>query len=197
MAFTSCVAQRCFRWTPREEQRKGKELRIEPRKKIANSIPLPVFVAIMSLASRWLASIPPSALSGALVSGSFFLFLDSILTANREENPADHFTFVMAIPFIFSVISFVVINFTEPSNFHELTGSAAKARAFLFFGWMTSLGASVGSLAVCGTHFVGEGTREHVSPAVSLVGASCLLPLAAVSLWWSKGTVSASEEYVW
>lgn len=139
----------------------------------------------------------PSAVSGALVAMCFFLFLDAVLIANKEVNPHDHFTFVLALPYIFSILGFVVVNATEPSQFHDITTDAAKSRGFLFAGWVLLLSASAASLVQCSAHFVGIGTRESVFPGIALVLVSALMPLAAVALWWSKGTVSPSEEFEW
>lgn len=143
------------------------------------------------------AQMHPASISGALVSIAVFLFLDSIWTANREQLVHDQFTFVMALPCIISAIGFVVVNVTKPGDFHDITTQAAKARGFLFLGWVLLFTASVISLAQCSAYFVGMGTRESVFPGIALVVVTCVMPVAAVALWWSKGTVSASEEFEW
>lgn len=143
------------------------------------------------------AQLHPAMISGALVSIAFFLFVDAVLTSRREALEQDRFTFVMAMPCIVSVVGFVVVNVTKPGDFHDITTQAAKARGFLFFGWVLLSTASVLALAQCSVNFVGMGTREAVFPGVALVIVTCVIPIAAVALWWSKGTVSASEEFEW
>lgn len=128
---------------------------------------------------------------------SVFFVIDAAITANREVDAKDHFTFFLAIPIVFSFIGFGVVNVTKPSDFHDITTEAAKARGFLFIGWVVLLGSSVLALCQCYTHFVGEGTREHPSVGVSLVIATGMLPLATVALWWSKGVVHSSDEFEW
>lgn len=144
-----------------------------------------------------IAQLHPASISGALVSVAFFLFLDAVLTTNREQLVRNQFTFVMALPFIISIIGFVVVNVTKPGDFHDITTQAAKARGFLFLGWVLLFTASVVALCQCSAYFVGMGTRDSVYPGAALVVVTCIMPVAAVALWWSKGTVSASEEFEW
>ncbi len=130
-----------------------------------------------------LSSLHPAFVSGVLFSAAWFTFADAAIMANHEPDPKNHFTFTMAIPSIFSFIAFVVINFTKPSHFHD---AGPRARGLLFCGWVLALSSSVGALGVCGSHFVGDGTRIHSFPGVALVLHSCLLAVAAVTLWWAK-----------
>jgi hypothetical protein len=145
----------------------------------------------------FVAQLHPATISGALVSIALFLFLDAVWTANREQLVHDQFTFVMALPCIISSIGFAVVNVTKPGDFHDITTQAAKARGFLFLGWVLLFTSSIISLAQCSAYFVGMGTRESVFPGTALVVVTCVIPIAAVALWWSKGTVSASEEFEW
>jgi hypothetical protein len=140
-----------------------------------------------------LSRLHPAFVAGALFAVAWFIFADAAIVANSEPDPQNHFTFTMAIPSIFSFIAFVIINMTKPSNFHD---AHPRERGLLFCGWVLALSSSIGALGVCGARFVGGSTRVHSYPGVALVLHSCLISVAAVSLWWAKGD-AASDSLQW
>lgn len=137
--------------------------------------------------------LPLSMVSGCLMSVATFLFFDALAICNQEMNPSDHFHFVLCIPFLFSLLGFALINFTRPGDVHVggINERNPKTVGCLFAGWLTSFASSIGALWICGSHFTGVGTREHVVPGYELVFANCLIALSAVALWWSKGVEDA------
>ena len=140
----------------------------------------------------------PAAVAGASFAICCFLMLDAVLVANAEPLSENRFTFVLSIPFIFSVIGYAIMNLTSPAQVgDELSSGSKRAKGIFFCGWFILFAASVGALAVCGKSYVGEGTRRRSSPGVCLVLASSLLPLSSVSLWWGKGTRVSSDELEW
>lgn len=143
-------------------------------------------MSLLNVAS--LLPVHPAALAGVLVAVSFFMWLDGVLQCNKEANADLHFSFIMSTPAIFTTLGFIAINVTRPADLvhHKNSG---RAQGFLFFGWVLSLGSSIGALVICATHFVGDGYRESTFPGIAIVAHSFLLPLAAVALWWSKGDV--------
>jgi hypothetical protein len=142
-----------------------------------------------------LTDLHPAFVSGFLFAVSWFIFADAAITANREPDPSNHFTFTMAIPGLFSFIAFVMINLTKPSNFHD---AEPRERGLLFLGWVLALSSSIGALGICGEHFVGTGgTRLRSYPGVAIVLHTCLMALGAVALWWAKGDGSSGSNLQW
>ena len=126
----------------------------------------------------------PALISGVLFAVAWALLIDGACIAHREPKESNHFHFVLVIPAIFSMLAFMMMNCTSPSEMFP--DPQPKAKAFFLLSWVLFLSSTLASLTIVGVSFVGTIDRQSVWPGVSLVVHSAVLPLASVALWFAK-----------
>lgn len=136
----------------------------------------------MSLLNVKHPNFPPLA-AGILFGLAFVLFIDGIVLANKEEDAANHFSFVMCIPAIFSTIGLLLLHLVSPAEVKEGDG---RGRVLLFTAWMAMFGSTVGALVIVFFCFTGQQSRTVAMPGVSLVLYTCLAPVVSSILWWGR-----------
>lgn len=123
------------------------------------------------------------ALAGALFTASVCLFSDGAITAGREAQQALHYTFLMVVPFVLTLVGYVLMMLTRPSSMKE--NKDAREAAIFVCSWMMMLSASIIALVLAYLHFV-ETQRQFESPGVSLVLQTCCAALSAAIMWTSR-----------
>lgn len=127
-------------------------------------------------------NLPPLA-AGVLFGIAFVFFIDGVVVANQEANKANHFSFVMCIPAIFSTIGLLLLHLVSPAEVKE---GDDRGRVLLFTAWLAMFGSTVGALVIVFFCFTGQQSRTRAAPGVSLVLYTCLAPVVSSILWWGR-----------
>lgn len=133
-----------------------------------------------------------SVAAGAAFGLAWLLFVDGVITLQKEANSADRFSFPVCIPVIISVIGLLLFLLISPQDIRE---ERRRAEVVLFVAWLSMFASSIGALTIVFLLFKGVRTRARASPGVELVLCTAIMPIAGALVWWSRSVDSDTEDW--
>jgi len=142
------------------------------------------------------SSVPGPLVAGAVFAFAVFALIDAGVMCNREQDHRNHANVLLFVPTVLSLVGFVLFGLTTPRLCVDETN--VRERVFFLAAWIIAMLSTIISLALVSTAgFVGQTTREYISPGVLLVGHTCLIQVSALWLWSSRGEPPTSDDLQW
>lgn len=130
-------------------------------------------------------------LSGALFGAGWWFWVDAVCSSDMK------IPFVQYLPGIIATIALIMINAVRMEELQELDSfddaAYCRSRIWLFFCYMVSFGAIVGSVVILLQHYVGT---TIVWPGVAGIFQVTLVLGSALLLWVSRTPTDSSDNYM-